>query len=51
MDGYVKHYDSVAATVQPPIFARLIPSAESEYLDYQTKPDYLSKRSKIESTK
>jgi protoporphyrinogen oxidase len=40
-DGQVNHYDSVAATVQSPIFARLIPSADPQYLDYLTQSDYL----------
>jgi protoporphyrinogen oxidase len=40
-DGQVNRYDSVAATVQSPIFARLIPGADPAYLEYLNKTDYL----------
>ena len=40
-DGAVQSYDAVVATVQAPIFRRLIPNASAEYLDYLGKTDYL----------
>ena len=40
-DGTLQPYDAVVATVQAPIFRRLIPSASAEYLDYLGKTDYL----------
>lgn len=40
-DGALQTYDAVVATVQAPIFRRLIPSASAEYLEYLGKTDYL----------
>jgi len=40
-DGAVQPYDAVVATVQAPIFRRLIPGASTEYQDYLGKTDYL----------
>jgi protoporphyrinogen oxidase len=40
-DGQVNPYDAVVATVQSPVFSRLIPGADSEYLNYLSKTEYL----------
>jgi protoporphyrinogen oxidase len=40
-DGQLNHYASVVATVQSPVFTRLIPSADPDYLEYLGKTDYL----------
>jgi protoporphyrinogen oxidase len=40
-DGLVVRYDAVLATVQSPIFSRLIPGADADYLDFLSKTDYL----------
>jgi protoporphyrinogen oxidase len=40
-DGEVSPYDCMAATVQSPIFARLIPGADPAYQAYLGKTDYL----------
>lgn len=41
LDDSITAYDAVVATVQTPIFQRLIPQANQEYLDYLRKTDYL----------
>jgi protoporphyrinogen oxidase len=40
-EGSVQPFDAVVATVQAPIFRRLIPGANAEYLDYLGKNAYL----------
>jgi len=40
-DGNVQPYEAVVATVQSPVFSRLIPGAGAEYLDFLSKTDYL----------
>jgi protoporphyrinogen oxidase len=40
-EGSVQPFDAVIATVQAPIFRRLIPGANAEYLDYLGKTTYL----------
>lgn len=37
----IRSYDAVIATLQTPIFARLIPAASPEYRDFLAKTDYL----------
>jgi protoporphyrinogen oxidase len=39
--GELRRYDAVAATVQTPIFLRLIPSAEASYREFLAKTEYL----------
>ncbi len=39
--GEARYFDAVAATMQAPIFRRLIPAASPEYLDYLGQTDYL----------
>jgi len=41
LDEQVKPYDAVVATVQAPIFQRLIPGASQEYLEFLAKTEYL----------
>lgn len=40
-DGTVRTFQAVAATVQAPIFARLIPNAPASYREFLAKTDYL----------
>jgi protoporphyrinogen oxidase len=40
-DGTVRSFDAVVATVQSPVFQRLIPAADPNYLAYLGKTDYL----------
>lgn len=41
INGELKQFDAVVATVQTPIFQRLIPKAEKSYHDYLNQSDYL----------
>lgn len=39
--GEVRLYDALVGTLQTPIFSRLIPGADREYLEYLAKTEYL----------
>ena len=41
IDGEIYHFDSVVATLQTPIFQRLIPNAPPEYHHFLSQTDYL----------
>lgn len=41
VNGELRAYDAVTATVQAPILRRMIPDADQEYLDFLSKTDYL----------
>ena len=40
-EGSLRPFDAVVATVQAPVFRRLIPGASTEYLDFLAKTEYL----------
>lgn len=40
-DGVIRSFDGVVATLQMPVFKRLIPAADAAYLDYLGQTDYL----------
>jgi protoporphyrinogen oxidase len=41
LDGEIRKFDKVVATVQTPVFQRLIQSADKSYLEFLAKTDYL----------
>jgi protoporphyrinogen oxidase len=41
VNGELREFDKVIATVQSPLFRRMIPQASQDYLDFLSKMDYL----------
>jgi protoporphyrinogen oxidase len=41
VNGELRPFDAVVATVQSPVFRRMIPKADPEYLDFLSQTDYL----------